>query len=100
MTLLEEDQEGIRNLDEVIAPSYKMSSLVKKLAEGEVESVDLSDVTCPICLSLMMEPVKMPCDHVLCHGCFTKTVNNANLVCPICRLRISVWCRRATKVLN
>ena len=72
-----------------------MSSIVKKLAAGE--ELTLADVTCSICLSLMMEPVKLPCDHVLCHPCFSSTLDHANLVCPLCRTRISVWCRRATK---
>ena len=72
-----------------------MSSIVKKLAAGE--ELTLTDVTCSICLSLMMEPVKLPCDHVLCHPCFSSTLDHANLMCPLCRTRISVWCRRATK---
>ena len=76
----------------------RMSAIVKKYS-SDPNSVDLSDATCPICLCLYMSPVKLPCDHVLCEGCFTSTVNNTNLVCPICRKRISVWCRNASKVI-
>ena len=42
--------------------------------------------------------LRMPCDHVLCLPCFNNTLDHANIACPICRLRISVWCRKASKV--
>ncbi|XP_076067512.1 E3 ubiquitin-protein ligase RNF169-like isoform X2 [Oratosquilla oratoria] len=57
----------------------------------------LGDVICPICISILIEPVTMPCKHCLCMPCFEKNVSEANLSCPMCRTRISVWVRRATK---
>lgn len=29
--------------------------------------------------------------------CYRQTVEKANLTCPVCRLRISVWARKASK---
>ena len=32
--------------------------------------VSLADVACPICLCILVEPVSMPCHHVICSPCF------------------------------
>ena len=58
---------------------------------------DKESCTCPICMYIMIEPVTMPCRHTLCMYCYKQTVAQSNLVCPICRQRISVWARRAAK---
>ncbi|KAK6962811.1 E3 ubiquitin-protein ligase RNF168 [Biomphalaria glabrata] len=39
----------------------------------------------------------MPCNHSLCMPCYKETVEKANLTCPVCRKRISVWARKAAK---
>lgn len=57
----------------------------------------LEDVTCKICLNLMVKPVSLPCRHDLCYSCYSSCVEKSNLSCPMCRKRISVWCRQATK---
>ena len=59
--------------------------------------VDLGDVVCPICLNIFLQPVKMPCSHVLCLSCFQNNVAEATLGCPLCRTRISSWARSAVK---
>ena len=46
-------------------------------------------VMCPICLWILVEPVAMPCKHIICLSCFNGTVSNACLACPLCR-----WERR------
>jgi hypothetical protein len=30
----------------------------------------LEDVTCKICLNLMVKPVSLPCQHNLCYSCY------------------------------
>ncbi|XP_048587972.1 E3 ubiquitin-protein ligase rnf168 isoform X2 [Nematostella vectensis] len=55
---------------------------------------DIEDFTCPICLQLLVEPVVLPCEHEFCKMCFTQNVQEANLQCPMCRIRISSWARR------
>ncbi|EFX88501.1 hypothetical protein DAPPUDRAFT_310691 [Daphnia pulex] len=57
----------------------------------------LEDVTCKICLNLMVKPVSLPCQHNLCYSCYLSCVEKSNLACPMCRKRISVWCRQAAK---
>lgn len=57
----------------------------------------LSECTCPICMYILIEPVTLPCNHTLCMPCFQQNVQEVNLCCPLCRLRISAWARRATK---
>lgn len=86
--------------------------------------VNLEDVGCPICLEILVEPITMPCKHTICkvgvplniyhlsvsvkyfdlrdnfQECFEKTIELANTVCPMCKKRISIWCRKAKKVEN
>ncbi len=60
-------------------------------------SLRLSECLCPICMSILIEPVTMPCNHELCMPCFKQNVEEANFTCPMCRLRISNWARRAAR---
>lgn len=72
----------------------------KKRKRGSDNETDLKldDVMCPICRSIVIEPVSLPCkQHVLCYFCFEKTIENNTLTCPICRKRIGSWLRSATK---
>eukprot|EP00088_Acartia_fossae_P027622 TRINITY_DN2836_c0_g1_i23.p1 TRINITY_DN2836_c0_g1~~TRINITY_DN2836_c0_g1_i23.p1 ORF type:complete len:605 (-),score=181.79 TRINITY_DN2836_c0_g1_i23:432-2246(-) len=69
--------------------------LQSKIANGDI--VSKSDVSCPICLCILMEPVEMPCCHVICMPCYEETVTHANICCPVCRTRLSTWARKAKK---
>ncbi|ELU16865.1 hypothetical protein CAPTEDRAFT_89528, partial [Capitella teleta] len=69
---------------------FKMEALVSS-------NLRFSDCACPVCLSVLIEPVTMPCDHELCMPCFKQNVEEANFTCPLCRKRISTWVRRATR---
>ncbi|OWF41417.1 E3 ubiquitin-protein ligase [Mizuhopecten yessoensis] len=62
-----------------------------------MEKLAVEDCMCPICMSILIEPVTMPCKHTLCMPCFKQNVEESSLSCPLCRTRISVWARRATK---
>ncbi|KAI8734326.1 E3 ubiquitin-protein ligase RNF168 [Biomphalaria glabrata] len=56
-----------------------------------------SECMCPVCISLLLQPVTFHCNHSLCLKCYKETVEKANLSCPVCRKRISVWARKAAK---
>lgn len=64
---------------------------------GAPSELSLADVICPICLSILIEPVTMPCSHSLCMPCFNQHVTQTSLACPVCRKRISIWVRQSTK---
>ncbi|XP_012934808.1 uncharacterized protein LOC101849113 [Aplysia californica] len=75
--------------------------MMKKQDSGKCKFVlSKEECTCPICMCIMIEPVTMPCRHSLCMPCYRQTVEKASLTCPICRLRISVWARKASKQNN
>lgn len=61
------------------------------------DNLKLNDVLCPICRSILIEPVSLPCNHGFCSSCFENTVANTNLVCPLCRVRIGSWLRTSKK---
>ena len=70
-----------------------MGPKAKKVCENtnnkkiDYEKLTLQDVICPVCLSIMIEPVRMPCNHLLCMPCFKDNVDQTALHCPMCRTR-------------
>ena len=53
-----------------------MSEALARLERGQADRIDLADLMCPICLSIYIEPVSMPCQHVLCMPCFQVTITS------------------------
>lgn len=74
----------------------KVSGRVVKRIRKKGKNARLRDFMCPICLSLLIEPVTLPCKHEFCKVCFKESVEKATLCCPLCRLRVSSWSRKAT----
>lgn len=79
-----------------MAPVKKKNARYKNNFK-EIKSLTISDVLCPICRSIIIEPVSLPCHHLFCFKCFNGTIENNSLSCPICRLRIGSWLRSASK---
>lgn len=73
---------------------------IKQNLEKDYTILKLNDVLCPICRSILVEPVTLPCQHGFCLTCFKGTVENANLVCPLCRIRIASWLRKSKKQVS
>ncbi|XP_057634651.1 tripartite motif-containing protein 30A-like [Chionomys nivalis] len=49
------------------------------------------EVTCPICLELLKEPVSADCDHIFCRACITLNYESSKGkegegICPVCRV--------------
>nr|ALB36905.1 tripartite motif-containing 5 transcript variant alpha [Cercopithecus wolfi] len=50
------------------------------------------EVTCPICLELLTEPLSLPCGHSFCQACITANQKKSMLYkegersCPVCRI--------------
>ncbi|XP_021200343.3 uncharacterized protein LOC110383776 [Helicoverpa armigera] len=76
----------------------RLSKIENKLLK--LEKLELKDVFCSICQSILIEPVTLPCFHDFCHRCFNGSIENNALCCPLCRLRIGSWLRTATKQKN
>ncbi|XP_046967841.1 E3 ubiquitin-protein ligase RNF168-like isoform X2 [Vanessa cardui] len=76
----------------------RLSKIENKLLK--LEKLELNDVICSICQSILIEPVTLPCNHDFCQSCFNKSIENNALCCPLCRLRIGSWLRTATKQKN
>ncbi|CAG9782897.1 unnamed protein product [Diatraea saccharalis] len=76
----------------------RLSKIENKLLK--LDKLELQDVFCSICHSILIEPVTLPCFHDFCLGCFNGSIENNALCCPLCRLRIGSWLRNATKQKN
>lgn len=79
-----------------MAPRRTVKS-VKLTENNNYKNLPLERVLCPICRSILVEPVSLPCNHGFCLSCFEGTMANTNLVCPLCRVRIGSWLRTARK---
>ncbi|CAG9858352.1 unnamed protein product [Phyllotreta striolata] len=75
--------------------SKKCPKIINK--PKDYNALTLNEVLCPICRSILIEPVSLPCNHDFCLFCFEGTMENANLVCPLCRMRIGSWLRKVRK---
>lgn len=76
----------------------RLSKIENKLLK--LEKLELKDVFCSICQSILIEPITLPCFHDFCQRCFNGSIENNALCCPLCRLRIGSWLRTATKQKN
>lgn len=54
-----------------------------------IEVIKLTDIDpcCPICMTVMVEPIKTPCGHTFCKNCLTD-FNKLNSECALCRKTI------------
>jgi len=50
-----------------------------------VSNADAEEVECPVCVSLLCEPVLTPCKHRFCRNCLAKSQRFQGPACPICR---------------
>ncbi|XP_017786398.1 PREDICTED: E3 ubiquitin-protein ligase RNF168-like isoform X2 [Nicrophorus vespilloides] len=79
-----------------MAPRRSVRS-VKSVNNVNYSNITLGDVLCPICRCILIQPVTLPCSHDYCLPCFEGTLANANLTCPLCRIRFGSWHRIAKK---
>lgn len=80
-----------------MAPRRSVKNVYSNNNNINYNNLILNDVLCPICRSILIEPVTLPCHHAFCSSCFKETVANTNLVCPLCRVRIGSWLRTSKK---
>ena len=55
----------------------------------EASIQEIANYTCPICLSLTIEPVRTECNHLFCKYCLEEVMENStneeDFKCPMCR---------------
>lgn len=88
-------------LEELKMATYlKRTSKLYDLTVTHAASADNninSDLMCPVCRGILIEPVTLPCDHNLCLRCLKGALKHNSLSCPMCRVRVGSWLRTATK---
>ncbi|XP_058447660.1 uncharacterized protein LOC131428038 [Malaya genurostris] len=67
-------------------------------AQLNFENLQLDDILCTVCQSVLVEPVFLPCQHRFCRNCLSGTIEKNNLNCPCCRKRFGTWYRNASRV--
>ncbi|XP_050309158.1 uncharacterized protein LOC126745376 isoform X2 [Anthonomus grandis grandis] len=87
-----------------IYPKYKQKSKMERKTKPknpskkiDIRKLSPASVLCPICRTILVEPVSLPCEHAFCKVCFEGSMQNTNLVCPLCRLRVASWLRKSGK---
>ncbi|XP_021518163.1 E3 ubiquitin-protein ligase TRIM31 [Meriones unguiculatus] len=60
----------------------------------------LEEVTCPICMDILQEPVTIDCGHNFCLQCISQVGRTSeNIQCPLCKFSVSRHTFRANKLL-
>lgn len=49
------------------------------------EKVEEQDFECGLCLSLLCDPISIPCGHTFCQPCLVSTLERSKKQCPTCR---------------
>ncbi|XP_074109394.1 uncharacterized protein LOC141534145 isoform X1 [Cotesia typhae] len=75
----------------------KLYDLTMTHAASADNNINFSDLMCPVCRGILIEPVTLPCDHNLCLRCLKGALKHNSLSCPMCRVRVGSWLRTATK---
>ena len=67
-----------------IAPSEAIqNSIVPPLANTQLLSA-ISELNCPICLSVLRRPIQLPCERLVCARCLTEWIHLRGSFCPCC----------------
>ena len=67
-----------------IAPSETIqNSIVPPLANTQLLSA-ISELNCPICLSVLRWPIQLPCERLVCARCLTEWIHLRGSFCPYC----------------
>lgn len=70
-------------LQRIIEELPKDSDRTKKLS---ADDINLQELECPICYSLLVEPITAPCGHHACRRCLLEAIDHGTThTCPTCR---------------
>jgi len=53
--------------------------------ETNTSLIDLTLFECGICLSMLVEPISIPCGHTFCRTCLVTALQRSQKKCPMCR---------------
>ena len=62
------------------------------LLKHEFRKGNECEFDCPVCFEIVAEPVRSPCDHLFCRGCYKKVLSGTYLACPLCRAKFDKKC--------
>ncbi|XP_050099809.1 uncharacterized protein LOC126580018 [Anopheles aquasalis] len=79
------------------ASSGSSSSRIPPSVAWNYDNLRLAEVLCPVCQSVLVEPVFLPCKHLFCRDCLSGTIEKNSLCCPCCRKRFGTWYRHASR---
>ena len=80
------EQQNMENLPKnQNPPEIQLQSLPKQRIT--LDTLEHSDLTCPVCFSFIAEPSITPCEHLYCVDCIHKVIE-VKSSCPLCRTAI------------
>lgn len=57
---------------------------------GKSFLMDLSAVTCSVCMEVFDNPHRISCGHCFCHRCLDHFISQTSSICPMCRQTFNV----------
>ena len=90
--MVDDTHSGLLSLDLSDQGSIERCSLEQGLIDhtnpGVKKALELfnkAEMTCPVCLDLLLEPVLTTCGHDFCRSCLDKCLDHNLESCPVCR---------------
>jgi hypothetical protein len=74
--------------------THSSLELNQSMTNNNDSQLNLSDFSCNICFEVLIEPIKLVCDHEICLPCFRSMIVNRNFLCPMCRRKIPLAYRK------
>jgi hypothetical protein len=62
----------------------------KAIVSGKEDFVDKA-LECPLCLSLICQPLSISCGHSFCRVCLVRSLRRSKKKCPQCRVHIYIY---------
>ena len=62
-------------------------------------TIDLENLTCPICLEIFETPTSVQCGHTFCRGCISTAVET-KAKCPTCQKNLCEFIPKKNLIIN
>jgi len=79
------DSSNFPSLPPSSSSSASAASTADSSFKGAAHTLDESEFECGLCLSLLVEPISIPCGHTYCQPCLVRALDVAKKECPTCR---------------
>ncbi len=76
---------GRLSLKERLKRKRRRANVISPLPSPAPQDELVTTTTCSICLSNVLQPAGLPCNHIFCFECITEWALGTATTCPLCK---------------